>query len=409
MLARILIIALLTLTAPLCQARDEVSFKKSNLLLPDGGTQNAELIFVPDQHLIAVRCLYHGGIRIPYDKVVSLTQSLSERKYNPTAIALTGVAGLLFTKSPQHYLYINYEEDGTVRQIGLHLDKGEWQRAVDTAHAETGKTVEVAGPNGPPPPAPLLPSVASPPAVSAPAPTATAPEQASLTITSAPAGADVQANGEFLGSTPSTVKLDAGDYTIVVEKKGYSRWERRLKLAAGTSISLNAPLESSQPVASTPPEKPVAAPPIAPPAVEIAARPSEKPVEPRRPPAEVHPIQPKLGQPIAIPGSGVEIVLSKVAVVVGAYQGMHPYNPKGKPENNGVLVIVFRVVKGTPATLSAMDPWITDEAGQRSAKEDMAGLAKGPELTWLFNVPRKSRRLWLHAGDSLAIDLAGLL
>jgi serine/threonine-protein phosphatase 6 regulatory ankyrin repeat subunit B len=258
MMNRALMVAMLALTAPLCQAGDDISFKKLSLLLPDGGIEDAELVFMADQRVIAVRCLYHGGFRIPYDKVVGLVQSLTDRKVNTTAVALGGVAGLLFTKGKQHYLYINYQEDGAVLQIGLRLDKSEWQQVLDVAHAETGKTIETAGPAGPaPPPPPPLPATAgsAQPGVSVPIPTAATPESATLTIASVPSGADIKAGGEFLGSTPSTLKLEPGNYAIVVEKKGYVHWERGLRLSAGASIALDAELEPQAAVAApvTPP------------------------------------------------------------------------------------------------------------------------------------------------------------
>ena len=63
-------------------------------------------------------------------------------------------------------------------------------------------------------------------------------------VTSEPAGADVTIDGNFIGSTPSAVDLTAGDHVVVVEKKGYQRWERRMKTTAGT-VTVAASLEKA--------------------------------------------------------------------------------------------------------------------------------------------------------------------
>jgi hypothetical protein len=112
-----------------------------------------------------------------------------------------------------------------------------------------------------PPPLPAT-SGGAATSVSAQAPPVAAPEPASLTITSVPSGADIQVNGAFSGSTPSRLKLEPGDYTIVVEKKDYTRWERSLKVAAAASITLDATLEPQQTAApaTAPPPASVAAP-----------------------------------------------------------------------------------------------------------------------------------------------------
>ena len=117
----------------------------------------------------------------------------------------------------------------------------------------------------------------------------------------------------------------------------------------------------------------------------------------------------ELGQKIAISASGIEISLQKVAVTGGSYEGMRPLNPDGKPENDGVVAIIGTVIKGKPAVLWTTDMWITDENGQRNAKRDMASTAKGRGFTLLFNVPKSSRKLVLHFGDAVAIDLAPFL
>ena len=59
-------------------------------------------------------------------------------------------------------------------------------------------------------------------------------------IRSLPEGADITVNGNFMGSTP--IVLKSGEHTIVITKAGYKKWERFVRLEAGSSITLNATL-----------------------------------------------------------------------------------------------------------------------------------------------------------------------
>jgi len=70
------------------------------------------------------------------------------------------------------------------------------------------------------------------------------PSSAKLAIASEPPGADIEIDGSFVGNTPSEIEVTAGEHTIVVTKKGYAPWQKKLK-ATGGSVSLNATLEAS--------------------------------------------------------------------------------------------------------------------------------------------------------------------
>ena len=76
-----------------------------------------------------------------------------------------------------------------------------------------------------------------------------APTLIAIQVSSTPSAADIIVDGNFVGSTPSTVQLAAGDHTVSVKKTGFSIWERQLKVNGG-SIKIEADLqaiEASQP------------------------------------------------------------------------------------------------------------------------------------------------------------------
>jgi len=66
-----------------------------------------------------------------------------------------------------------------------------------------------------------------------------------VSIASTPAGADIELDGSFVGSTPSVVDISPGEHTIVVKKAGYKPWERKMKTTGG-AIRVMAELEKSQ-------------------------------------------------------------------------------------------------------------------------------------------------------------------
>jgi hypothetical protein len=67
---------------------------------------------------------------------------------------------------------------------------------------------------------------------------------AEIAVTSSPSGADIELDGTFVGNTPSTIGVSAGDHAIAVRKSGYVPWERKLKVTSG-KIDLDAQLEAA--------------------------------------------------------------------------------------------------------------------------------------------------------------------
>jgi PEGA domain-containing protein len=66
-----------------------------------------------------------------------------------------------------------------------------------------------------------------------------------LNISSQPAGADIEVDGNFVGSTPSSLSLEPGDHSVAVKKSGYKPWSRKMKMSGG-NVNLTAELEKAQ-------------------------------------------------------------------------------------------------------------------------------------------------------------------
>jgi hypothetical protein len=65
-----------------------------------------------------------------------------------------------------------------------------------------------------------------------------------VAVTSNPAGADIEVDGAFVGDTPSTITVTAGDHTISLKKPGFTPWERTVKVSGG-KIQISAELKAT--------------------------------------------------------------------------------------------------------------------------------------------------------------------
>ncbi len=66
-----------------------------------------------------------------------------------------------------------------------------------------------------------------------------------LAVSSTPTGADIELDGNFMGNTPSDLSITEGDHTIQIKKAGFTPWERRLKITAGSTVHIDAELQKA--------------------------------------------------------------------------------------------------------------------------------------------------------------------
>lgn len=63
--------------------------------------------------------------------------------------------------------------------------------------------------------------------------------EASVSITSTVQGADIEVDGAYVGSTPTTMRLTAGQHNIVV-RQGSRVWQRTMQVTPGSNVTVNA-------------------------------------------------------------------------------------------------------------------------------------------------------------------------
>ena len=71
------------------------------------------------------------------------------------------------------------------------------------------------------------------------------PQPAELEVVSTPVGADIEIDGNFVGSTPSSVTATPGQHQVMVKKAGYEAWQRKVTVTGG-HVRLDAQLEANQ-------------------------------------------------------------------------------------------------------------------------------------------------------------------
>jgi hypothetical protein len=54
-----------------------------------------------------------------------------------------------------------------------------------------------------------------------------------LDLASKPTGADIEIDGKFVGSTPSSISVSPGDHDIAVKKSGFADWIRKVTVSTG--------------------------------------------------------------------------------------------------------------------------------------------------------------------------------
>jgi hypothetical protein len=55
-------------------------------------------------------------------------------------------------------------------------------------------------------------------------------------IKSTPDGAEITVDGKFVGSTPSSMRLEVGDHKIQLQKPGFKTWERTMSVSASSTV-----------------------------------------------------------------------------------------------------------------------------------------------------------------------------
>jgi hypothetical protein len=192
---------------------------------------------------------------IPASTITEISYGQEVHRRVGTAVAVgvftLGVGALVaLSKSKKHYVGLIWADGDKKGGLAMQCDKNDYRGILAALEGVTGKkavdsdtmmvkTAEQSAQSAPPPPVSTTadnsqaePAVESGPAM----------QPASITVKSTPPGADINIDGKFMGSTPSTIQLTPGDHQVSIEKEQMTPWQRTMTVTAGGSSSIDATL-----------------------------------------------------------------------------------------------------------------------------------------------------------------------
>jgi len=154
--------------------------------------------------------LHYIGIQYstPYNKTAGILLQGDKDNYRAILVALQGVTGVPVTVG---------EKDREFIPVGVKTDVTKGSEEKQEKQTTTTETKA----NG------------------APAESA----KGTVNLSSNPTGADVAVDGEFVGNSPSVLKVSPGKHTVTVKLQGFKDWSREISVQAGSDVQLTASLE----------------------------------------------------------------------------------------------------------------------------------------------------------------------
>jgi hypothetical protein len=198
-------------------------------------------------------------VDIPPKSVTSISYGQEAHRRVGTMIALAVLVAPvalfgLFHKTRLHYVGIQYKtSEGKDSGILLQGDKDNYRAILVALQGVTGAPVSVAEKDREYVPVGVTTRVSkdsegsagtnqlsaqSVPSQSASSSLATS---AQIDVVSTPPGADIEIDGKFVGSTPSSITVAPGDHAIAVKKNGFAVWDRKVTVSSG-HVNINAEL-----------------------------------------------------------------------------------------------------------------------------------------------------------------------
>jgi len=214
---------------------------------------NNKLTITPDLILLTLK----DGQKAEIDpkSVTSLSYGQEAHRRVGTMIALAvlvapvALFGLLH-KTRLHFIGVQYKTpDGKSGGLLLQGDKDNYRAILVALQGVTGVPVAVGEKERGFIPVGVTTSVAKEPAETQtgeekpPASPTQETATGTVNVTSNPDGADVYADGQFVGNCPAVLKLKPGKHTVSVKLSGYRDWSREISVEPGSEVRLAATLE----------------------------------------------------------------------------------------------------------------------------------------------------------------------
>jgi hypothetical protein len=112
----------------------------------------------------------------------------------------------------------------------------------DFVESKSGKEILAARASEPAAPQPQLSNAAFHPDSDSNTQAEPAMPSVSVIVKSTPSGCDINVDGKYMGSTPSTIQLTPGDHLVSIEKENWTPWQRTMAVTAGGNSTIDATL-----------------------------------------------------------------------------------------------------------------------------------------------------------------------
>lgn len=149
MVRKILRFAVFFLFAISLSHAEDVTFPRIKVPDSKGREVNASLTFSDHNKAIVVRPAKGDQISIPYSEIDRCAYEYTKHhRVNEGSIATAPIgigAVMMLTKSKNHWLEIDYEEQNIRKVYVLRMDKHDYLRILDALQTHTGKTPEILG------------------------------------------------------------------------------------------------------------------------------------------------------------------------------------------------------------------------------------------------------------------------
>ena len=210
---------------------------------------NNKLTITSDKIALALK----DGVSVQIDpkSVTGLSYGQEAHRRVGTMIALAVLVAPvalfgLFHKTRLHYIGIQYtDKDKKSAGILLQGDKDNYRAILVALQGVTGVAVSVGEKEREFIPVGVKTDLSKTKDGTGEAKSETQMPKGVINVTSDPTGADVNVDGEFVGNTPSVLKLEPGKHNITVKKSGYKDWTREINVQSGSEVQLTATLEKA--------------------------------------------------------------------------------------------------------------------------------------------------------------------
>src|SRR5258708_9651953 len=127
---------------------DDAVFSKVKVADPTGKQVDARLVFSDANKNVVVRVAERDFVTVPYNQIDKFSYEYT-KKHRITQGAIVMVASLgagaivMLTKSKSHWLYIDFHEQSSAKNVVLRMDKNEYKKILEAVKTHTGKDVEM--------------------------------------------------------------------------------------------------------------------------------------------------------------------------------------------------------------------------------------------------------------------------